>query len=170
MPSCCKRMEPSNVQRGQFSGSLNSGKRMPSLNEQSTWPLWTTVKSVPSVSSVWGEGPEAIVLVGSVLFAACCLPIPLSSLRWESWQRHGGWMWQADLFVEPGSPTGAGNTSRCFHWLRAPRMFLLLLAHLAPYVLIVAGVGTTGSRGTPGGDHHTCASALLVFPLFCESS
>jgi len=65
-----------------------------------------------------------------------------------------------------GCPTFVDNTSRWLLWLRPPRAFLLPLPRLGPSVLIVASVGTTGSRAMPGGDHHNCASPWLAFPLF----
>ena len=62
-------------------------------------------------------------------------------------------------------PTSVGNTLRSFPWFRPSRRPSLLLVHPVPCVHITAGVGRRGSHGTRGGDHRTCGSRSLVFPL-----
>ncbi len=61
-----------------------------------------------------------------------------------------------------GPPIGAGNSSRCFPWRKTRQGLRLRLVLPAPCVLTSAGVGRTDWHATPGGDHRTSASRLLV--------
>ena len=109
--------------------------------------------------------PKGIGHVASVLSAVSCPRLPPLSESLSCSDRCGGWMWQAGPCGAPGRPTGSGNMLRCFHWLKPSRRQNLLLVHLVPSGRTIAGAGTTGSRATPGSDHHNCASPSLEFPL-----
>lgn len=106
------RMEPCAVQRGRASGEAHCVKRIPLPNAPSTPAFRAIVGNVCCVSNVLGKERRETVLVGSVPFAAWCPRLRRSRLRPESGPRCGRWMWQAELFVAPGSPTGASNMSR----------------------------------------------------------
>ncbi len=74
-------------------------------------------------------------------------PIVLGSMRLSS-------MWPGERFAVAGSPTGVGNMSRCFPWLKPSWGPSLQLVHPVRCVRIIAGIGMIGAHATPGGDHH----------------
>ena len=90
-------------------------------------------------------------------------PIVLGSMRLSS-------MWPVERFAVAGPPTGVGNMWRCFPWLKPSRRPSLLLVHPVRCVRIRAFVGRIGSRATPGGDPHGCASRSLAYPRFSPST
>jgi hypothetical protein len=137
-------------------------------NGPSIWPTRPIVSAVLCGNNVWHQEPKEIAPGVSVRCAVSCLPLRLyllSESRSNS-DRSGGWMCLVERFAAPGSPTGAGNMSRCFRLRIVRRAFPFPLAHHGLCVRITAGVGTIGSHAMLGGDHRSGASLSLAFPLF----
>lgn len=109
--------------------------------------------------------PKAIVLGESVRSAVSCPRLPRFRESLSSSDQCDGWMWLVERFVALGPHTGVGNTWRCFRLRTGRRAFPLPLAHRVRCARITVGVGTIGSHGMPGGDHHNGASPWLAFLL-----
>ncbi len=122
----------------------------------STWPTRPIVSAVRCGSSAWHQGPKETGRVAEVGSAVSCLHLPRFRESPSCSDRCAGSMWPVERFAVPGSPTGAGNMLKCFHWLRPSRRPSLLLVLLVRCVRIRAFVGRIGSHATPGGDHHNC--------------
>jgi hypothetical protein len=136
-------------------------------NGPSIWPIRLIVNAVRCGNNAWHQEPKGIAPGASVLCAVSCLlrRLCLVSESRSCSDRSGGWMWQGERFVAAGSPTGAGNMLRSFHWFRHSESFCLHRVRRVPSVLITAGVGRIGSTAMPRSDPRTCVSVSLAFPL-----